>query len=121
MRKLLFTLSILILICPATTMADQQIISKRVAHPPTIDGKGTDSQWSKAATIITHDLIAKKKITLKSLHTDNELFFLVQYPDDKEERQHKTLTWDSEMELYRAGPQREDSFVIKWSMEPDPV
>jgi hypothetical protein len=40
---------------------------------------------------------------------------------DTEERQHKQLAWNEEMEMYQAGPEREDSFVIKWSLEPEPV
>lgn len=121
MRKLLLTLSVLLLIGTTPALADQQIVSRRTLQPPVIDGNGTDLVWSKDTAVITQDLMTKTKVTLKSIHTNQEIFFLVRYPDPKEERQHKDLVWDKENELYVTGPKREDSFVIKWNMSPFPV
>ncbi|MBF0192964.1 MAG: hypothetical protein HQL71_00340 [Magnetococcales bacterium] len=110
-----------IIISPFAFANNKQLISTYVSQAPIIDGKNTDNSWSKATAIITRDLITKKDITIKSIHTNDHIYILVQYPDSNEERQHKTLFWDETLEMYKAGPEREDSFVIKWSMEVGPI
>ena len=121
MRQLLVVIPALLLLWATPLLAGQQIISKRVDKPPVIDGNGNDPDWSQSVAVVTRDLVTEKEITLQSIHTADEVFFLVQYLDDKEERQHKTLIWNEALEMYKAGPEREDSFVFKWNMEAEPV
>lgn len=118
---LIIVLSVLWLVWTPFVLADQPIISRYVQQPPDVDGNEDDEAWSQAVAVNTHDSVANKAIRLKSVHTDQELFFLVQFQDPSEERQHKTLIWNHDLELYQVGPQREDSFVFKWSMEPKPL
>lgn len=101
--------------------AEQRLVSTRVAGIPFIDGRGDDAVWSRATAITTRDAVAGIDVTLKSVYTDEEVFFLVQFPDDDEDRDHKKMLWDGAQERYRTGPVREDTFVLKWSMEPRPV
>jgi hypothetical protein len=82
---------------------------------------GDDEAWSKARPLVTHDPIAGIDITLRAVHTAEEIHFLVEYPDATENREHKTLVWDAATGTYQTGPAREDTLVLKWSLEPFPV
>jgi hypothetical protein len=56
-------------------------------------------------------------IKLKTVYTDDMIYFLVQYPDSTEDKLHKPWVWNKDLEIYRAGKQREDTFIFKWNME----
>ena len=98
---------------------DQQLTAIKTTQLPVVDGKGDDSAWSRAPIIKTLDKLTGTEISLQAVHGNGEIFMLVQFADKTEHRQHKTMFWDEEMEAYRTGPKREDSFVLKWSMEAD--
>jgi len=89
-----------------------------VSVPPVIDGLAKDAAWGKAREIRTHDKAADLIITLKAAYTDKEIFLLVTFSDPDESRTHKSWTWDSVREFYTVGNDREDVFVIKWSIDP---
>ena len=112
---------IIISFCCHYCFADQAIVAAKVSEAPVIDGAGNDVVWRGAGSIITHDKVADIDVALKAVYTGREIFILVEYPDSDESREHKSWVWDKEMEVYRIGPAREDSFVLKWSMEPGPV
>lgn len=99
----------------------QTIVAQKVDKGPVIDGAGNDPVWEKATAIVTHEKIADVDITLKSVYTDQEIFFLVSFPDPDESREHKTWTWDKNTQRYKIGPEREDCFVFKWNMGIKPV
>jgi len=101
--------------------AQTDVVCATASVPPVVDGDGTDSAWSQSTSIVTHDLIAKIDIQLRCVYTNDEIFFLVSYPDASENSEHKTYSWDKNTQHYRTGPSREDSFVFKWNMEPVPV
>ena len=101
--------------------ADQTIIVKKVDNAPIIDGDSSDPVWNNAIEIITHDNVADIDVSLKSAYTDKDIFFLVSFPDPTESREHKTYFWDSDLEMYKTGPEREDCFIFKWNMELNPV
>ena len=88
-----------------------------VAEPPVIDGLATDVAWEKAREIKTHDKAADLTVTFKAVYTETEIFLLVTFPDPDESRTHKSWIWDKGRELYTVGNDREDVFVIKWSMD----
>jgi len=101
--------------------ADQTIISQKVIQPPIINGIADEPEWKKAVPIIVHENVNNIEITIKTIYTDKEIFFLVTFPDTDESRRHRTLIWDKEKKMYVIGPDREDSFVFKWSMEPQRI
>lgn len=101
--------------------ADLQVVSAKVDTAPVVDGHAGDKVWERATSVVTHDIVADIDISLKTVHTDESIYFQVQFPDSSENREHKTQVWDSEKEIYHIGPRREDTFVIKWNMEPYPV
>lgn len=96
--------------------AAQTIIARKVSQGPVIDGSGKDSIWEKAQALITQDKIAGIDMTLKAVYTDKEIFFLVTFPDPDESRKHKEWVWNKEDQMYKPGPEREDTFVFKWNM-----
>lgn len=101
--------------------ADQTIVAKKVTNAPVIDGTGNDPVWTQAQEYTIQDIIAKIPITLKAVYTDTEIFFLISFADSDESVTHKTWTWNKTKEMYKEGPEREDVFVFKWNMEPNPV
>lgn len=97
------------------------LVAAKTETAPVIDGNDLDACWANAQAITTHDTVADIDITLKALHTDEHVFFLVSFPDPDESRTHKSWAWDKSMELYKMGPDREDGFVFKWNMESESV
>jgi hypothetical protein len=97
-------------------LADQQMAALKVQRPPVIDGRDDDAAWTRAQAVTTIDAVAGIPLTLKAVYTEDAIFFLVQYPDATENREHKTMLWDEAAKRYRIGPKREDTFVFKWSM-----
>jgi hypothetical protein len=100
---------------------DPYLLSIKADEAPLIDGNGNDPVWGRANPVTTRDRIADIDITLRSVYTADEVFILVEFPDQTENRAHKTMIWDETAKRYRSGPQREDTFVFKWSMDPFPV
>ncbi|MBF0158279.1 MAG: hypothetical protein HQL58_02030 [Magnetococcales bacterium] len=101
--------------------ADQTLSAKKVDQLPVLDGKAADAAWSVAPAIKTKDLMTGEEVTLKAVYNQDSLAILVQFADKVENRAHKLQFWDETTKQYLTGPQREDSFVLKWSMEGDPV
>jgi hypothetical protein len=91
----------------------RELISVKVKQAPTIDGKADDAAWSRAKPFATYDPLAKIKQTVRSVYTDERLYFLVSFPDKTENRRHKTQNWVLSQSRYRIGNDREDTFVFK--------
>ncbi len=104
------------LFCPVAWSA-QEILSSQVNNTPIIDGSNKDTTWDSARAYTIHDARMNSDIILKSVHTNDMIFFLVRYPDNTEDRLHKPWRWDKELDLYKIGPEREDTFQFRWSME----
>jgi hypothetical protein len=97
--------------------ADQTIIAQKVSNPIKIDGIANDPEWKDKPSILVYENIGHIEITIKAVYTDQYIFFLVTFPDDDESRNHRDLVWNDPKKMYIVGPDREDSFVFKWSME----
>jgi hypothetical protein len=95
------------------------LTSARVDKAPAIDGKADDPAWSKATPL---DVVARKvmppdpnattKVTLRSVHTDTEIYFLITWDDSTESVSHKTWLWNKEKKAYEEGPDREDMLSL---------
>ncbi len=119
-KTILFVLiSTLTLISPLA--AKQRLDAAKVLTPPVIDGAGNDEAWKYCQKKLIQDVVAHIPIEIQAAYSNEFLFVKVRFPDDTENRKHKMLNWDSQLKAYKTGPLREDSFVIKWSMEPVPV
>jgi hypothetical protein len=98
-----------------------ELIATRVATAPVIDGKANEEIWSRAKPLVTYDPLAKVKLTVRVVYTDDRIFILATFPDKTENRAHKTQNWVTDQSRYRISSDREDTFVIKWNMEGHPV
>jgi hypothetical protein len=105
---------------PPASFSAQTVVASKAFERPIIDGSGDDPSWKKAQAVITHDKLSNIDVALKAVYTDNEIFFLVTFPDPNESRIHKAWVWDENQKMYRIGPDREDCFVFKWNMELKP-
>ncbi|OGP64660.1 MAG: hypothetical protein A3K22_00015 [Deltaproteobacteria bacterium RBG_16_42_7] len=123
MKRVIFLIlgTIICFVINASSDATQKIVAQKVDIAPVIDGKDTDPAWVKAKSIISRDKVANIDISLKAVHTNKEMFFLVSFPDPDESRTHKSWVWDKSREIYKMGNDREDLFIFKWSMEAQPV
>ncbi len=85
--------------------------------PPQVDGVANESLWRTARPLTVRDALADIPITLQAVYTDQEIAFLVQFPDPQPDLEQKTYVWDAAAGRYRTGPSREDTLVLKWAME----
>src|SRR5256712_3465818 len=95
---------------------EMTLVSHPTAVAPVIDGRAEEPVWKSAPAITTLDYSSQRAITLKSVFTREEVFFLVTFPKDVPSVTHKTWTWDPKEQVYGEGPDREDVFLFKWSM-----
>ncbi len=93
-----------------------ELVSWPVTAPPTTDGNAQEAVWEMAPAITTLDFSSQRPITLRSVHTDASLFFLVTYPDTAPSETHKMWAWDATEGIYKQSADREDLFVFKWSL-----
>ena len=119
--KLFLGLTITCLSSVNPALSEQEIVAAKVEQAPVIDGRSEDPAWSQASAVSTHDPVEDIELSLKAVYTEDEIFFLVRYPDATESREHKHMVWDAGAGMYRTGPKREDTFSFKWSMQPYPV
>ncbi|MBU8871723.1 MAG: hypothetical protein KOO60_12725 [Gemmatimonadales bacterium] len=99
--------------------ADQLLIAPNSLTPPVIDGKGNDPAWSQVPGITTHDTVAEIPLELKAVHSGDNIYFLVRYPDSDESNSHRSWVWNQNLGTYKAGHNREDIFVFKWFLNGD--
>ena len=103
-------------VLPKRAPMELTLMAVPVMDGPTIDGQANEPLWDTAPAVTTLDYSSQRPITLKSVYTANEVFFLVTYPDADPSETHKTWEWDPKEEIYREGPDREDVFLFKWSL-----
>ncbi len=101
--------------------AGQNLQSVKVPNTPVIDGRGTEPVWQDALPINVRDPVADMDISIASVYTADQVFFLVRFPDPDESREHKSWTWDKGRQIYGMGNEREDVFIFKWNMQSKPV
>ena len=51
-------------------------------------------------------------MTIRSVHTDTQIFFLASWEDSTESVSHKTWVWNADNETYDQGDDREDMFAL---------
>jgi len=108
-------------IAPTREPREMTLVSIPVANAPIIDGRANEPFWNTAPAITTLDFSSQRSITIRSVYTTQEIFFLVTYPKDTPEETHKSWRWDTKEEVYREGSDREDAFVFKWSLSGNKV
>ena len=116
------TLLLGVLLCFASTaMAAIEVPCKKVAVAPVLDGSDKDAAWAGVKPLSIKDGASGNPILLRSVRTDERIFFLVQYPDSVQNFVHKPWIWNATEKKYETGPHREDTFVFKWNMMDEDV
>ena len=105
----------------AIATSGQTIFSVKVDTPPIIDGDTNEPIWSSTKPVPVKDKVSGAMIILRSVYTDDKVYFSVWFPDLAENRLHKPWMWDKDKEVFEIGPHREDTFIFKWSMMDDQV
>lgn len=72
--------------------------------------------WQRAEPLIARDAVAGIDITLRALHNGTHVSIQTVFPDADQSRTHRLLVWESAQGMYLEGPEREDTFVLKWDM-----
>lgn len=117
----------LIIVCGAAlcicsqVCAEQTLVAAKVVSDPVVDGIYDPLEWQGAQPITTYEPQRETNVTVRAVYTDTKIFFLVQWADADESREHKTLLWDTGSGRYIDGPEREDVCALKWNMEVHPV
>lgn len=75
MKNWLAVMLLVMVMWTVPVLGDQQLVSAWVTQPPIVDGNGHDPGWSNAVAVVTQDWVTQTRITLKSVHTDQEVFF----------------------------------------------
>lgn len=116
--RLLFSCTLLILLsCFATTCFAQTLVhAHHSVTAPLIDGNGDDPLWQQCPAVTVHDNVADIDIELRAAYDAERIYLLASFPDATEDRLHRALVWNQELNSYHNGPSREDVLVIKWNM-----
>jgi hypothetical protein len=117
MFRQLLALFIFLATCLPLNSLALEITSYKTDQPPLLDGDLTDPAWQAIAVpYVIDDKTADAPIFLKSVHTDDTIYFSVMYKDQAQSPFHKPWLWNQDNDKYEQGAHREDTFVFKWNM-----
>ncbi|GEM_PF-287917 len=105
------------LVAPVREPVQVVLSCPKVTQAPEIDGQGNDPVWTKAQVIQTLDFSSQRPIEITAVHDGVNVYMRVKYPDQAPSVTHKSWVWDAKNDFYKQGFDREDMFVIKWSMQ----
>lgn len=97
-----------------------EILVNNIITPPFLDGIAIDKCWQ--LTPGYQVLIAGKKanqiINLKACKNGKNIFFLIEYQTESEDRQHQSWHWDPVLQAYIPGEEKEEVFTIVLAEKP---
>ena len=96
--------------------AELEVPSVKVQKAPEVDGAGQDAVWAKVKPVTVKDSASGTNVLIRSVYTEDQVFFLVQFSDSAENFLHKPWVWNAAEKKYEVGSHREDTFVFKWNM-----
>ena len=117
MSRQQLVLLIILSVCFPMQVLSLDIISYKTDQPPIVDGIIDDPAWQVVTyPYVIVDKTADAPIFLKSVYTDDTIYFSVMYKDPEQTHYHKPWLWNQADNKYEQGALREDTFVFKWSM-----
>ncbi len=99
-------------------MGPPRLASTRVVKAPKLDGNGDDEVWRSAIPLQMRcrRVMGKKRgslpVTIRTVHTDTSIYFLVTWEDHTQSVTHKTWVLDADKKAYEQGNDREDMFSL---------
>lgn len=104
---------------PVTLPPAGQLVSVRVARAPELDGKVGDAVWRSAPElklvarrVMEPNIGASTNISIRSVHTDTDIYVLVVWDDSAPDLSHKSWVWNADKKGYEEGKDREDMFSL---------
>lgn len=101
------------------TLEGGRLASGRVAQPPTLDGRATDAARRTAQPlkvtvkgVLPPSLGRSTPVTLRSVHTDSHIYFMVEIEDNDPNLSHRTWVWNAAKGAYEEGADREDMMSL---------
>ncbi len=101
-------------------IVSNEIICQKVFREPEINGRAESAIWGLAkpyAVIIKNKKGDEKTIVVKTIYTNNNIYFFVQWEDITENKTHKTWFWDKEKKQYKVGEDIEDKFDLMFALK----
>ena len=103
-------------------MSPPRLVSVHVTQKPALNGKGDDQVWRAAIPlrVISRRPLPPQKgtsvpVTIRSVHTDTDIYFLVTWQDTTESVSHKTWIWNKTNKAYEQSAEREDMFSLAFA------
>ena len=103
------------------------VMVKRLARPPVIDGDAAD--WAEVPDTVIKvspaqdddplNHLGSVSVLLKAGHYRGAIYLMVRWPDPDENRTHNTWIWDKAGKRYVAGQDKEDGVAFKFDMGGD--
>jgi len=87
-------------------------------EPPLLDGRGGDRPWQKARpfSFEVRGESGNVKVTVAALWGDGKVYFLVQWPDEEPDVEHRPWIWSAEERAYIVGKDVEDALALQFSL-----
>ena len=122
-----FILSIIFLHVPVVQGAEPVVAAKKILKAPVIDGNDQDWTDIKAVAVRVAPAVNSDNknhtgtidVTIKAANDGENIYFLVQWPDDTKDDTHKVMIWNSDVEMYEAGNDLEDRLALGIDMGGD--
>ncbi len=96
-----------------------ELVSASVGEAPSLDGVSSDEVWKAAVELevtakrpLPPDKGASVSVTVRSIHTESDVYFLVSWQDSSESVSHKSWAWNTDTKSYEQGDDREDMFAL---------
>lgn len=97
-----------------TETTGKSIIVTKISRPPFLDGIAVDECWQQTPATKISIINGGKPllISLKACRNNKKVYFLIQYPTEKEDRKHQSWHWDPVQQAYIPGNEKEETFTI---------
>ena len=96
------------------------LAAPRVAHPPTVDGRGDDPAWgqAEAVDIPVTDGSAINTLQLRAVHDGAHLYLLAQWGDPTRDTLYRPWRWDAAGRTYHQSAELDDALAVAWYRAP---
>lgn len=81
------------------------------------DGFLDEADWDDTGIVQIRDAVAPLSHEVRCLYSDSHIHIAVRFPDETQNRVHKSRVWDPDQQRFRVSTRREDTLVLKWNMD----
>lgn len=101
---------------PVDSPPPVELLAVMVEVEPELDGRAGDPVWVAAppVTVRLRGGSGERSLTLRAARTADRIFFLAEWDDATEDRDHRPWVWDRAAGAYREGEAREDVLIFRF-------